>query len=101
MIPLFSSSSQALFYNLLVYLRVKVPNNDQNPKQLEEIRKFIELYLENTSEKNEKGELVVKYHINSVIEIMYQTQRHEIKINKDLLPKICLYRFTDRDHLKP
>jgi hypothetical protein len=32
MIPLFSSSSQVLFYNLLVYLRVTVAEADQNHK---------------------------------------------------------------------
>ena len=55
--------------------------------------------MENECTKNEKGELIVKYNINGVVEIMYQVYRHRLKLLR--YPLVCRYNFDQKETLEP
>ena len=55
-------------------------------------------YFESECSKNEKGDLLIKYNINGVTQIMYQVHRHHLKIPKP--PLICKYNFDQKDTLE-
>ena len=41
------------------------------------------------------------HHINSVVEMMYQVLRHNIKLQKSQMPLICRYDFSKKESINP
>jgi hypothetical protein len=105
-IPQFSHSDEVLLYSLLVVLREqrKAPSDESKlPKfkqDTETIMTLIVKYLNNCSEEV-GGKRVITKHINSVIELMYQIQRHELPIPKTKVPSLLGYNFDQKQTIGP